>query len=748
VKHPNDPFYRAAVAFTGACLVGAILFGAPPARGADPPNIVFLFSDDHATAAISAYGSRLAGLAPTPNLDRIATEGALFRNAFCANSICGPSRASILTGKHSHVNGFLNNNRARFDGSQTTFPKLLQKSGYQTALVGKWHLESDPTGFDYWEILPGQGSYYNPDFLQMGGGRKRYQGYCTDIVTDRAVEWLDDGRDKSKPFVLMCQHKAPHRNWAPAERHLTLFDDVTFPEPENLFDDYANRSKALAENEMSIAGHFYWGHDMKFHGKSPFPEHFLDGLQNGEYGRMDPVQKAAWDAAYEPKNERLIADIQSGKLAGDAITRWKYQRYLRDYLRCIRAVDENVGRVLDYLDRNGLAENTIVIYSSDQGFYLGEHGWYDKRWMFEESLEMPFLVRWPGVVAPGVRPTTMIQNIDYAPTFLEIAGVPVPEAIQGRSFLAGLRDATKAPDGWRDAIYYAYYGEDTHRVAPHDGVRTATHKLMFFPDTKEWNLFDLEMDPDEMRSVHDDPAYAAVIEGMTKRYHELRATYNVSSATIPADRFNEKWWDERHARKVAEAKKGGHELVFIGDSITHGFEHGGKEVWDQYYAPRKALNLGYSGDRTQHVLYRLQRGEFDGVPPKVAVLMIGTNNTGHTMQDPAETAGGIRQILDLIADRSPETKILLLGIFPRGEKPDDAMRRNNEAVNALAAKFADGDRVQYLDVAKSFLAEDGTLLKSLMPDLLHPNTEGYRLWARAIEDKLCALGGFAKVADE
>ena len=478
------------------------------ALGAKRPNIVFIFSDDHATNAISAYGSRLAESAPTPNLDRIANEGALFKNSFCANSICGPSRANILTGKHSHINGFLNNNRARFDGSQTTFPKILQKSGYDTAMIGKWHLVTDPTGFNYWEILPGQGAYYNPDLIQMEGGRKRYNGYVTDIITDRAIDWLDNGRDKEKPFVLMCQHKAPHRNWSPAQRHLTLFDDIDFPEPDNLFDDYkGGRSKTLAENAMSIRHHFYSGHDMKFHGEPEFPDHFLKGIKNAQYNRMTPEQKAAWDKAYEPKNQKLLKAIRSGKLNEKEITQWKYQRYMRDYLRCIRAVDENVGRVLDYLDKNDLAENTVVIYSSDQGFYLGEHGWYDKRWMFEESLEMPFLVRWPGVVKPGTRPEALIQNIDYAPTFLDITGTPIPASakFQGRSILPALKDTSKVPDGWRDAIYYTYYGENTHNVAPHDGVRTAAHKLMYFPATKEWNLIDLVKDPDEMRSFHDDP---------------------------------------------------------------------------------------------------------------------------------------------------------------------------------------------------------------------------------------------------
>ena len=327
----------------------------------------------------------------TPQLDRI-NEGAIFHNSFCANSICGPSRASILTGLHSHTNGFLDNNNSRFDGSQTTFPKLIQKVGYQTAIIGKWHLVSNPTGFDYWEILPGQGSYYNPDLIQMDNKRKRYEGYCTDIITDRALDWLKNQRDDNKPFVLMCQHKAPHRNWCPAPRHLNLFDDIVMPEPKTLFDSYGgNRSKTLKEHEMGIKDHMFWGWDMKFHGKdSMFPEHFVSGLANREYQRMNESQKEQWDKAYEPKT-KTYRRHSIGNLKVK-VTKWKYQRYIKDYLRTIKAVDENVGRLLKYLDDSGLAENTIVIYSSDQGFYLGEHGWYDKRWMFEESLAMPFLI--------------------------------------------------------------------------------------------------------------------------------------------------------------------------------------------------------------------------------------------------------------------------------------------------------------------------------------------------------------------
>ncbi len=725
------------------------LLGAPATAAGKRPNILFIFSDDHAEAAISAYGSHLAKVAPTPHLDRIAREGAIFHNSFCANSICGPSRACILTGKHSHANGFLDNNNSRFDGTQTTFPQLVQDAGYQTALIGKWHLKSNPTGFDHWEILPGQGAYYNPDFLQMGGGKKRFEGYCTDIITDKAIAWLEGGRDKSKPFVLMCQHKAPHRAWSPAPRHLTLFDDIEMPEPASLFDDYGGgRSKTLKEHAMGIAGHMYWGHDMKFHGsKSQFPEHFLSGIANMSYPRMNEAQKRQWDAAYGPKNEKLIAALESGELKGDDVTRWKYQRYIKDYLRCIRAVDENVGRVLDYLDDSGLAGDTIVIYSSDQGFYLGEHGWYDKRWMFEESLAMPFLIRWPGVVPAGAQSQTLIQNIDYAPTFLDIAGAEVPAAMHGRSLVPAFKNPAAPPEDWREAIYYSYFGERTHSVARHDGVRTDRHKLIFFPTTDEWNLFDLEKDPGEMRSVHAEPEYAGTLADMKVLYTRQRATFGVSSATVPQPRLGEGWWKKRHAEKVKAAKAGGYELLFLGDSITHSWENGGKEVFAKYYAPRKTLNLGFSGDRTEHVLWRLLNGELPPeVDPKVAVLMIGTNNTGHSMQEAGETASGIRAILDLLRDRRPEMQVLLLGVFPRGVGPDDPKRKRNGEINAIAETFADGDKIHYLDISGAFLADDRTLPKAVMPDALHPNPRGYAIWAAAMEDKLAEFGGWEKVA--
>ncbi len=705
------------------------------------PNILFLFSDDHALNAISAYGGPLKDLAPTPNIDRLATDGAVFTRSYCGNSICGPSRATILTGKHSHINGFPDNDNARFDGSQTTFPKLLQKAGYQTSIIGKWHLVSQPTGFDHWEILSDQGNYYNPDFISPAG-KEHEEGYCTDIITDKALAWLES-RDKSKPFVLMCQHKAPHRNWSPALRHLDLFKDVTLPEPATLFDDYAGRSSTLKEQEMSIARNISWGHDMKFKGENLFPDHFTREGGNGEYQRMTAEQKQAWDATRDAENEAFIADMKAGKLKGDEVTRWKYQRYLKDYLRCVRAVDENVGRMLDYLEKSGLAKNTLVIYSSDQGFYLGEHGWYDKRWMFEESLAMPFLVRWPGIVKPGTKNYTLIQNIDYAPTFLEAAGVKVPDTVQGKSLVPVLKGET--PADWRKAIYYFYSGEPTHRVAAHDGVRTDRYKLMFFPKTKEWNLFDLEKDPQEMKSVHDDPAYGTVLAEMQKTYDEQRRQYRMNPATVPANRFGEAWWKPRHQQKVTLAKQGGHKLVFIGDSITQGWEGHGKSIWDKYYAHRNALNLGFSGDRTEHVLWRLMNGELENVDPKLFVLMIGTNNTGHRQDPPEQTADGIKLILELLQDRKPNARILLLSVFPRDEKPGGKQRQLNDAINVRIKPFADGGKVHWLNLTDTFLAQDGTLPKETMPDFLHPQAAGYEKWAKAIESRIALLTGTPEV---
>ncbi len=717
-------------------MVGSELLPGDRATAAERPNIVFVFSDDHAVQAISAYGSRLLS---TPNIDRLSEEGALFVNSFCANSLCGPSRATILTGKHSHKNGFRRNG-SWFDGNQPTFPPMLRAAGYQTAIIGKWHLASDPVGFDHWEVLPGQGSYYNPHFLQQDGSKVQREGYCTDLITERSLEWLKNGRDESKPFLLMCQHKAPHRNWSPALRHLDRWREEDVPEPDTLFDSYAGRSKLLLESEMSIRDHLHWGHDMKFHGESRWPEHFRDGYGNGEYQRMTPAQKAAWDAHYQPENESFEAAMDRGELDAKDVVRWKYQRYLKDYLRCVTAVDEGVGEILDYLDSSGLADSTVVIYSSDQGFYLGEHGWYDKRWMFEESLRMPFLIRWPGMVRAGTRSEAMIQNIDYAPTFLEMAGVSVPDDVQGRSLVPLLRGLGRAEEGWRDAIYYAYYENGVvHRVPIHDGIRTKHHKLMYFPRTQEWQLFDLLEDPKERRSLHADPAHRTRLAAMQRRYFDLRRFYEVNDATIPASRADEPWWKQRWLALNERVQQGDAEILFIGDSITQGWEDTGLRVWNETFASPRTVNLGFSGDRTEHVLYRLENGHLEGIAPRLTVLMIGTNNTGHSLQDPKEIADGIDAILATIRSKIPGTKVLLLGVFPRGFSPEAPDRLNNIAVNQYLRRFDDGEHIHYVDIGQVFLEPDGTISDEVMPDGLHLSEVGYERWALALQEKIREL---------
>ncbi|VGO12351.1 Arylsulfatase [Pontiella desulfatans] len=486
---------------------------ATAAMAAEKPNILFIFSDDHAVKSISAYGlNEITQLAPTPNIDRIAEGGALFENNFCANSICAPSRACVLTGKHSHING-QRGNRDTFDGTQQTFPKLLQQAGYSTAIFGKWHLKSDPTGFNQWNVLEGQGTYYAPDFLTANGTQET-TGYSTEIVTDLAMDYLKKNKDSDKPFMVMCQYKAPHRNWMPAPAYLNKFDDVTFPEPDTLFDDYTGRTRSASEHKMGIDEHMSMFYDLKV------------AEQPGRYNkamtlfmkRMTPEERTAWDAAYDPKNKKFIESNLSGK----ALVRWKYQRYIKDYLRCVAAVDDNIGRLLDYLKKNGLEENTIVVYSSDQGFYLGEHGWFDKRWMYEESLRQPLAMRWPGVINPGTRIRQLTQNIDIAPTFIEAAGQKIPEEIQGESLLPLFQESSPQ---WRDAIYYQYYDGGGHGVARHYGVRDDRYKLIHLYDTDDWELFDLQNDPNEMNSEYNNPEYSMTVERMKKKLAALQTQY-------------------------------------------------------------------------------------------------------------------------------------------------------------------------------------------------------------------------------
>ncbi len=474
------------------------------------PNIVFIFSDDHAWQSISAYNEPRK-LLQTPHLDRIANEGMRFNRCLVPNSICGPSRATILTGKYSHLNGFYNNSNSRFDGTQTTFPKLLQAAGYQTAIVGKWHLISDPTGFDHWHILPGQGVYYNPPMIK-DGQRVEHQGYTTDLITEFSLEWLKN-RDPSKPFLLMCQHKAPHREWEPALRHLGHDNDRAYDEPETLFDDYSGRGLAEHDQDMTI--------EKTMNNKD---------LKLIAPPQLTSEQKAVWDAYYEPRNEKFRQATPQGR----DLVRWKYQRYLHDYLGCVKAVDESVGRVLKFLDDEHLADNTIVVYASDQGFYLGEHGWFDKRWIFEESLRTPCLVRWPGVTKPHSQSNDLVSNVDFAETFLDAAGVPIPAEMQGHSLVGVLKGQT--PADWRKAFYYQYYEYPApHHVRPHYGVVTDRYKLVRFygEDVDYWELFDLETDPHELSSVYGQLAYSETQKTLERELIRLRTELKVPERDPP-----------------------------------------------------------------------------------------------------------------------------------------------------------------------------------------------------------------------
>ncbi|TDY60986.1 sulfatase family protein [Algibacter lectus] len=481
------------------------------------PNIVFIMSDDHAYQAISAYGH---GLNNTPNIDRIANEGALFNRGFVTNSICAPSRAVMLTGKHSFVNGKVDN-ISPFNWDQDNFAKTLQKSGYQTALIGKIHMDGLPQGFDYSNVLPGQGQYYSPEFIE-NGVKKTIPGYVTNVTTDIALNWLENKREKDKPFLMLYHQKAPHRTWMPEEKYLTLFDDKTFDPPANFFDDYEGRPAAAA-HEMGIYKDMDLVYDLKMLDKDGDIKTKYRGMFQKKYDRMNAEQKAAWDTYYDP----IIADFKAKKLEGKELALWKYNRYMHDYLRTIQSVDDGVGEVLDYLKENGLEENTIVVYTSDQGFYLGEHGWFDKRFMYEESFRTPILVKYPKEIKAGTVVNGLVQNLDFAPTFLDYAGVDIPKDIQGESFRKLVNGEASE---WRDAIYYTYYefpGE--HHVKRHYGVRTDRYKLIhFYYDIEQWELYDLEKDPSEMNNLYNDPAYADVKADMHKQLENMRTKYGDS----------------------------------------------------------------------------------------------------------------------------------------------------------------------------------------------------------------------------
>lgn len=483
-----------------------------------PMNIVYIMTDDHTRQMMSCYDRRHI---ETPNLDRIANDGVIFDNAFVANSISGPSRACLLTGKHSHKNGKLDN-FTEFDGNQQTVQQLLQGAGYETAMIGKWHLDSKPTHFNHWEILPGQGSYYNPDFITPEGN-KRYEGYVTDIITDLSIDWLDNQRDKEKPFCLFLHHKAIHRNWMADTLDLALYEDKTFEVPGNFFDTYEGRL-AAAQQEMSIGS----DHDMDLVNdlkmtRPGVKTRLSEAYEKGEYARLNPAQKAAWDKHYQPIIDKFYKDNPKGK----ELALWKYQRYMTDYAKTVASLDRNIGRVLDYLEKNNMLENTLIVYTSDQGFYMGEHGWFDKRFMYEESFSTPLIMRFPASLKRRGHIKEMVQNIDFAPTMLDVAGVEIPSDIQGISLLP-LLENVKSPEKWRPALYYHYHEYPAeHMVKRHYGIRTERYKLIhFYNDIDTWELYDLQNDIHEMNNLYGKPEYDEIVKQLKGELKQLQIQYD------------------------------------------------------------------------------------------------------------------------------------------------------------------------------------------------------------------------------
>ncbi len=523
----------------------------PTGRNAVPPNIIFIFSDDHTHQAISAYGSKLA---KTPNIDRIANEGAMLHTNIVTNSICGPSRATLLTGQFSHVNGYKLNEKV-FDVRQAVFPEELQKNGYQTAWIGKLHLGALPKGFDYMNVLPGHGHYYNSLFVNLQKDTVQYPGYVTNVITKLSLDWLGQ-RDASKPFFLVVGHKATHREWLPDLRDLGAYDKVTFPLPATFYDDYKGRV-AAQDQDMTIDKTMRLKEDLKIHvnfdgdeatiaqqktelrkvlfgtdNLTPAQEKVLDGyVRQGTYLRLNPEQKKIFSAYYN----RISREFDAKKLSGKALVEWKYQRYLRDYLSVANSLDRNIGELLTYLDKTGLAKNTIVVYASDQGFYLGEHGWFDKRFIYEESLKTPFVIRYPGVIKPHTHINQLISNIDWAPTLLDLTGTAIPGYIQGKSFLPLLKGEKT---NWRKAAYYHYYEfPQPHHVYPHFGIRTDQYTLARFYGPKNfWELYDLKQDPHNMRNLYGQKGYEKITVELKSRlsreidaYHDDEARKMLAS---------------------------------------------------------------------------------------------------------------------------------------------------------------------------------------------------------------------------
>ena len=502
--------------FTMMALAAAAMPAAAKAQQPKPMNIVYIMTDDHTAQMMSCYDRRYMS---TPNLDRIAADGVRFTNSYVANSLSGPSRACLVTGKHSHANGFTDNTTCVFDNTQQTFPKLLQQAGYQTALFGKWHLESLPTGFDKWEIVPGQGDYYNPRFIEQNGDTIKQHGYLTTLITDKSLHWIDQERDKSKPFCILIHHKAIHRNWLADTCDLNLFEDRTFPVPTSFYDDYAGRPAAAAQ-EMSIFKDMDIIYDLKM--DRPDRNSRLKHTYHNFIGKMDKEQRAAWDRFYDP----IIEDFYSRNLQGRELAEWKFNRYVRDYMKVVKSLDDNVGRVLDYLESHGLMDNTLVVYTSDQGFYIGEHGWFDKRFMYEESFRTPLIMHLPKGYDRRGDITEMVQNIDYAPTFLELAGVKVPDDIQGMSLMPLLRGDKNVK--WRNSLYYHFYEYPAeHQVKRHYGVSNGRYKLIhFYNDIDHWEFYDLLNDPHELHNLYNEPLMQPLVKTMHRELRRLQEQYN------------------------------------------------------------------------------------------------------------------------------------------------------------------------------------------------------------------------------
>ncbi len=508
----------------------AVAFHSTSALAQQRPNILYIMTDDHTAQMMSCYDNRYV---ETPNLDRIARDGVRFVNSFVANSLSGPSRACMITGKHSHKNGFTNNEHGIFDGSQQTMPKLMQKAGYSTGLIGKWHLVSDPTGFDHYEIIPGQGEYYNPTFITMDGQRHTEKGYLTNLLTDKAISWMDEQQKTDKPFILFLHEKACHRDWLPELKYLRAYEDVTFPLPDNFDDDWDGRLAAQRQ-EMSIASNTDMTMDYDIKMFDPNVNTHLTATYLSFIGRLESRERAIYDHFYDS----LAVDFRSRHLTGRALKEFKFQRFMRDYAKVLKTFDDNVGRLLDYLDKTGLSENTLVVYTSDQGFYMGEHGWFDKRFMYEESFSTPLVMRmptkWQGTLAKGDI-TEMVQNIDYAPTFLELAGAPIPEDIQGVSLLPLLRG--EHPRNWRQSLYYHYYEYPAeHSVRRHYGVRTMDGwKLIhFYPSDGErpaqqvdqWEMYNLNEDPTEMHNIYGQKGTEKQLKRLQKELVRLQKQYD------------------------------------------------------------------------------------------------------------------------------------------------------------------------------------------------------------------------------